>query len=137
MGKVLKPFALAIDALVLSIILGAVIIATGTTIQGANSNEAVRNSPARSTVNEGAGEEYTLGEEYVMVNTEDTVVYLRSGPAGEVMRRWPNGTTITIAGAPKEVDGMTWKNVMDPEGNVGWVRARDCYYWLPGGWLTR
>lgn len=136
MGKGLKPFALAIDALVLSIILGAVIIATGT-IQGASSIEAARNSPARPAENEGPDEGYTLGEGYVMVNTEDTVVYLRSGPAGEVMRRWPNGTTMTIAGGPKEVDGVAWKNVMDPEGNVGWVPARDCYHWLPGGWLTR
>lgn len=36
-------------------------------------------------------------------------------------KAWPDGTPMIVAGTDRTVAGRTWKNVQDPDGNVGWI----------------
>src|SRR5205814_217730 len=36
-------------------------------------------------------------------------------------KAWPDGTSMIIVGTDRIVAGKTWKNVQDPDGNVGWI----------------
>jgi hypothetical protein len=51
---------------------------------------------------------------------------LRTEPSGsaERLKLIPDGTELEIVGDDQEVDGITWRNVKDPEdGATGWVAA--------------
>ncbi len=49
-------------------------------------------------------------------------MYLRlEAGSDEKLRVWPDGTEMVIVGGDQIVEGVTWKNVRDPVGNVGWV----------------
>jgi len=58
-------------------------------------------------------------------NTDGDGVWLRASPgyAGDKIKAWPEGTVFEVAGPDREVEGVLWKNVRDPEGRVGWVFA--------------
>lgn len=77
------------------------------------------------------------GEAYVLVNAPGGDAYLLADPAGRRVRYWPNGTTVIVVGPDKQVAGAVWKNVKDPDGNVGWVPGGFCFRWLPGSWVAR
>jgi hypothetical protein len=61
----------------------------------------------------------------VVGNTQGIGVYIRPTPsmAGQI-KAWPDGTRMTVIGPDQQAEGMTWKNVRDPDGNVGWVPAQ-------------
>ena len=51
---------------------------------------------------------------------------LANHPSGsaERLKLIPDGTELEIVGDDQEVDGITWRNVKDPEdGATGWVAA--------------
>lgn len=61
---------------------------------------------------------------YLVANTGGDGVYLRRAPGSdERIKAWPDRTRLTVAGADRQVGGKTWRNVKDPDGNVGWVLA--------------
>ena len=49
--------------------------------------------------------------------------YIRRTPLGDRIKAWPDGTVMTVIGGDQIVDGNTWRNVSDPEGNEGWMLA--------------
>ncbi len=130
MSKGLKGWALTVAAFALLLILAAIVGATGSGKAG-NSTEPARSSTAETGVAEG------VGEAYIIVNIQGTTLYLLANPAGDRVRAWPDGTSMTVVGPDKYVDGTQWKNVTDPDGNVGWVPAEYCFRWLPGSWVVR
>jgi len=57
-------------------------------------------------------------------NTGGDGVYIRRTPAmADKIKAWPDGTPMQIVGPDAQAEGRTWKNVRDPDGNVGWVPA--------------
>ncbi len=61
----------------------------------------------------------------VVANTGGQGVWLRRSPtAGDRVKAWPEGTRMTVVGQDKQAEGLIWKNVKDPAGNVGWVPAQ-------------
>jgi micrococcal nuclease len=61
-----------------------------------------------------------------VANTDGQGVYLRAEPRldAERVRAWPEGARLDVVGPDASVDGATWRKVMDPVGNVGWVPAQ-------------
>ena len=61
---------------------------------------------------------------YVVGNTGDSGVYIRTtlDPADRV-KAWPEGAEMVVVGPDVTEDGVVWKNVRDPDGNVGFVPA--------------
>jgi len=65
----------------------------------------------------------------VVANTGGIGVYLRRTPRlADKVKAWPDGTTLLIVGQDGTSEGRVWKQVRDPDGNVGWVPAE---YVLP------
>lgn len=130
MRKGLKDWALTVAAFALLLILAAIVGATGSGKAG-NSTEPARSSTAGPGVADGTG------ENYIVVNIEGTALYLLASPDGDRVQAWPDGTNMTVVGPDEYVDGTQWKNVKDPDGNVGWVPGEYCFRWLPGSWVVR
>jgi hypothetical protein len=59
------------------------------------------------------------------VNTRGLGVNLRAsaGERAQKLKTLPEGTSLEAIGAPQTADGMTWRNVKDSTGTVGWVAA--------------
>jgi hypothetical protein len=47
-----------------------------------------------------------------------------AGTTGQRIKVWPDGTEMTDLGDPQTVGGQTWRQVRDPDGNVGWTSAQ-------------
>lgn len=61
---------------------------------------------------------------YTVGNTNGLGVYLRRSAGGpDKIKAWPDGTVMTVIGGDQIVNGTTWKNVRDPDGNEGWMVA--------------
>jgi hypothetical protein len=63
---------------------------------------------------------------YAVVNTTDDLpISIRRDPANpdSRIRSWPGGSRMTGIGPDRQAEGRTWKNVRDPDGNVGWMAA--------------
>ena len=60
-----------------------------------------------------------------VVNTENQGVRFRQRPSaqGQVLRTLPEGTVVELVGPDESGDGITWRNVREPGGAVGWVAA--------------
>lgn len=65
----------------------------------------------------------TAAPSLLVGNTGGLGVFIRRTPAGDQIRAWPDGATMTVIGEDKQAEGRTWKNVRDPDGNNGWVAA--------------
>jgi hypothetical protein len=49
-------------------------------------------------------------------------VFIRIAPEKpDRYKAWADGTAMVVVGADRAVNGRTWKNVRDPDGNVGWI----------------
>ncbi|HEY8478133.1 MAG TPA: hypothetical protein VIN09_14830, partial [Chloroflexota bacterium] len=60
-----------------------------------------------------------------VANTDRAGVYLRRTPnLNDRLRAWPDNTILVVVGEDREENGLRWKHVRDPAGNVGWVPAR-------------
>jgi hypothetical protein len=82
------------------------------------SNTAVTPSPPA------AASPASAPRSYLIANTGGQSIYIRLNPADPAtrIRTWPEGATMVSAGAPdRQAEGRTWRNVRDPDGNVGWV----------------
>lgn len=65
------------------------------------------------------------GEQLKVAATRGSGVNLRSG-AGERSARvktLSEGTLLDVIGPDSNADGLVWRNVREPNGNVGWVAA--------------
>lgn len=58
---------------------------------------------------------------FAVGHTDGQGAYLRRTPQGDRIRPWPDGTLLTLIGGDQIVEGKTWRNVRDPEGNDGWM----------------
>jgi hypothetical protein len=69
--------------------------------------------------------------EYLLVgNTGGEGAFVRRTPnLDDRLRAWPEGTRLRVVGAQATVDGVAWKQVEDPAGNIGWIPAE---YTSPG-----
>jgi hypothetical protein len=55
-------------------------------------------------------------------NTGGEGVFIRRTlDAADRIRAWPDKTIMVVVGGDQQAEGRTWKNVKDPDGNVGWV----------------
>lgn len=59
----------------------------------------------------------------VVANTGGDGVYVRKTANGDKVKAWPDGTALVPVGSDQQVSGKNWRNVKDPDGNVGWVPA--------------
>jgi len=58
----------------------------------------------------------------IVGKTDGDGIWIRaSPPVGDKLKAWPDGTSMVVVGPDQTVMGKTWKNVRDPDGNVGWV----------------
>jgi len=66
----------------------------------------------------------TVREVVRVANTDGAGVYIRhtTNPNDRIVA-WPDNTRMEIVGEDRQAGGMTWRNVRDPAGNVGWVPA--------------
>jgi uncharacterized protein YgiM (DUF1202 family) len=76
------------------------------------------------------GVEYDVGA-IVHVATDTLRMRSGAGTSAAIIARLPEGTTLTIAGAPAGASGYTWYPVTTPSGAYGWV-ACDYIAWGPG-----
>jgi hypothetical protein len=55
--------------------------------------------------------------------TDGDGLSLRDAPSAIATRlkTLPEGTVVRATGDPRQADGLTWRNVSDPNGNQGWV----------------
>ena len=61
---------------------------------------------------------------YLVANTDgDGVNIRRATDDTESIKVWPDGTEMVVAGPDVTAEGRLWKNVRDPDGNVGFVAA--------------
>ncbi|MDP8921669.1 MAG: cellulase family glycosylhydrolase, partial [Chloroflexota bacterium] len=61
----------------------------------------------------------------VVAGTSGAGVYLRRSPrVADGLTAWPDGTRLDVVGPDVQGDGLTWKQVRDPCGQVGWVPSR-------------
>jgi hypothetical protein len=61
----------------------------------------------------------------VVAGTSGLGVYLRSAPrVADPLTAWPDGTRLDVVGPDAQGDGLTWKQVRDPCGQLGWLPAR-------------
>lgn len=67
------------------------------------------------------GQTFAAGDR-VVTYTPGDVLNVRSGPAGTVVRRLPDGTHLTVVGGPVISDGHTWIEVSGDSGD-GWVAS--------------
>ena len=61
---------------------------------------------------------------YVVGNTDGSGVYIRlTIDAADRIKAWPDGTEMVVVGPDVTAEDILWKNVRDPDGNVGFVPA--------------
>lgn len=61
---------------------------------------------------------------WVVWRTGGDGVYIRKSPSsGDKLKVWPEGAPMLVIGYDQEAEGKTWKNVKDPDGNIGWIPA--------------
>ncbi len=61
----------------------------------------------------------------VVTGTDGDGALLRSEPGGPgIIRGWHDGSVLTVVGADRVANGITWKNVRDEDGSVGWMAAQ-------------
>ena len=66
-----------------------------------------------------------VGQWVAVANTGGDGVYLRRTPRlADRLTGWPDGTKLQVVGPDAQGDGQQWKQVRDPQGNVGWVPAQ-------------
>lgn len=59
---------------------------------------------------------------FIVANTGGDGVYLRRSPnPQDRLRAWPDKTRMESAGPDVDVNGLIWKQVRDPAGNVGYI----------------
>lgn len=62
---------------------------------------------------------------WVVANTGGEGVYLRRTPRlDDRLVAWPDGTSLQDLGEEATGDGLTWRKVRDPNGNVGYVPTK-------------
>ncbi|MCL5263990.1 MAG: SH3 domain-containing protein [Chloroflexi bacterium] len=60
-----------------------------------------------------------------IANTGGDGVFLRRTPrSNDKLVAWMDGTILQIVGENREAEGIVWRNVKDPKGNIGWVPAQ-------------
>jgi len=60
-----------------------------------------------------------------VANTGGEGVFVRRTPRlNDRIKAWPDGTLLVVVGPDAQGEGGTWKNVLDPANNVGFVPAR-------------
>lgn len=58
-------------------------------------------------------------------NTDGAGAFIRRTPTiTDKIRAWPDGTQMLVVGDEQQSEGIAWKNVRDPDGNVGWVPSQ-------------
>jgi hypothetical protein len=61
----------------------------------------------------------------VVGNTDGEGAYIRKTPNfDDKIKAWPDGTEVTVVADDREEEGTLWKNVDDPDGNVGWIPSK-------------
>ena len=61
---------------------------------------------------------------YVVGNTDGSGVYIRlTIDAADRIKAWPDGTEMVVVGPDVTAEDILWKNVRDPDENVGFVPA--------------
>ena len=61
-------------------------------------------------------------ESLVVGNTGGDGVYIRQTPKMEDMiKAWPDGTVMIYNGKEQSSENRLWKQVEDPDGNMGWI----------------
>ena len=61
----------------------------------------------------------------LVANTGGVGVWIRRTPRmSDRLRVWQEGARMQLVGADKQAEGLQWKNVRDPAGNVGWIPAQ-------------
>ena len=61
---------------------------------------------------------------YVIGNTGGDGVYIRrTTDMADRIKAWPDGTEMVVVGPDVAVEGRLWRNVRDPDGNLGFVPA--------------
>jgi hypothetical protein len=65
-------------------------------------------------------------QRYRVANTGGDGAAVRESPskAGRLLAGWPDNTILTEAGPDAQGDGVSWKQVRDPKGNVGYTQAQ-------------
>ena len=67
----------------------------------------------------------SVGQWVAVANTGGDGVYLRRTPRlADRLIGWPDGTKLQVVGPDAQGDGQQWKQVRDPQGNVGWAAAQ-------------
>jgi hypothetical protein len=59
----------------------------------------------------------------VVDGTDGFGAWLRSDPAGDPVRVWPDGSPMLVVGTDREAQGRTWRNVMTIDGGSGWMAS--------------
>lgn len=58
----------------------------------------------------------------IVANTDGQGAYIRRSPSAEdKMKAWSEETLMLVVGDDLQAEGRLWANVMDPDGNRGWV----------------
>lgn len=64
-------------------------------------------------------------QRFVVGNTGGDGVALRRTPnLNDRVVAWPDRTVMTVVGPDVTANGLTWKNVRDPRGNVGFIPSQ-------------
>lgn len=67
----------------------------------------------------------TTGQTLYVANTDGIGVYIRSTPNPEdKLKVWLDDTPMVVVGPDRQISGTDWKNIRDPDGDVGWVPAQ-------------
>ncbi len=80
-------------------------------------------TPTAAAASRPAAASPTAEEQMLAVgNTGGDGVFLRRTPAmADKVKAWPDGTRMKVIGRDREGDGKTWKHVIDPDGNTGFI----------------
>jgi hypothetical protein len=61
----------------------------------------------------------------LLVSADGDGVWLRRTPAmSDKVKAWQDGTVMVALAPVQTVDGREWRNVRDPDGNVGWIPSQ-------------
>lgn len=67
----------------------------------------------------------TNGQTLYVTNTDGLGVYIRRTPnPQDRISVWPDDTPMVVVGPDQQVGGQTWKNVRDPNNDVGFVPSQ-------------
>ncbi len=82
-----------------------------------------RIDPASLTPTPGPQPTPTFTPSFVRIaNTGGDGVYIRRTPrSADKLAPWMDGTVLEVVGPDREAEGIVWRNVKDPKGNVGWI----------------